>query len=123
MNPEKLTGAKSNEDWPRKELNNRRSITESKGPLGLVLTLLLIPSDGASICGPNRKSTRPLNGLGTCGAPAPMDHQQLAVHMVCSWGLVKAYQQTCIRMSISVHPPCMYSRHTTIRLTMIHTRS
>ena len=23
-----------------------------------------------------------------------MDHQQLAVRMVCSWGLVKAYQQT-----------------------------
>ena len=25
---------------------------------------------------------------------SPMDHQQLATRMVCSWGLVKAYQQT-----------------------------
>ena len=71
MNPEKLTSVRSNEDWPRKELNDRRSITESEGPLGLVLTLSLIPSDGVSTHGPNRKSMRPLNGLGTCGVPAP----------------------------------------------------
>ena len=32
-----------------------------------------------------------------------MDHQQLAVRMVCSWGLVKAYQQT--RQSTYVCPP------------------
>ena len=32
-----------------------------------------------------------------------MDHQQLAVRMVCSWGLVKAYQQT--RQSTYICPP------------------
>ena len=32
-----------------------------------------------------------------------MDHQQLAMRMVCSWGLVKAYQQT--RQSTYVCPP------------------
>ena len=32
-----------------------------------------------------------------------MDHQQLAVRMVCLWGLVKAYQQT--RQSTYVCPP------------------
>ena len=32
-----------------------------------------------------------------------MDHQQLAARMVCSWGLVKAYQQT--RQSTYVCPP------------------
>ena len=31
-----------------------------------------------------------------------MDHQQLAMRMVCSWGLVKAYQQT--RQNIYVCP-------------------
>ena len=59
VSPEKLTGMRSNKDWPRRELNDRRSITESRGSLGLVLTLLLIPSDGVSTCGPNRKSMRP----------------------------------------------------------------
>ena len=33
----------------------------------------------------------------------PMDHHQLAVRMVCLWGLVKAYQQT--RQSTYVCPP------------------
>ena len=32
-----------------------------------------------------------------------MDHQQLTVRMVCSWGLVKAYQQT--RQNTYVCPP------------------
>ena len=32
-----------------------------------------------------------------------MDHQQLAVRMVCSWGLIKAYQWT--RQSTYVCPP------------------
>ena len=71
MNPKKLASARSNEDWPGRELNDRRSITESKGPLELVLTLSLIPSDGVSTCGLNRTSMRPPNGLGTCGVPAP----------------------------------------------------
>ena len=31
---------------------------------------------------------------GDLWSASPMDHQQLAVRMVCSWGLVKAYQQT-----------------------------
>ena len=32
-----------------------------------------------------------------------MDHQQLAVRMICSWGLVKVYQQT--RQSTYICPP------------------
>ena len=32
-----------------------------------------------------------------------MDHQQLAMRMVCLWGLVKAYQQT--RQSTYICPP------------------
>ena len=35
-----------------------------------------------------------------------MDHQQLAVRMVCLWGLVKAYQQTW--QNINVCPPAPY---------------
>ena len=69
--PEKLASMRSNEDWPRRGLNDRRNIIKSEGPLGLVLTLSLIPSDGVSTHGLNRTSMRPLNGLGTCGVPAP----------------------------------------------------
>ena len=32
-----------------------------------------------------------------------MDHKQLATHMVCSWGQVMAYQQTC--QSVYICPP------------------
>ena len=71
MSPEKLASVRSNEDWPRRELNERRNITGSGGPPELVLTLSLIPLDGVSTHGLNRTSTRPPNGLGTCGAPAP----------------------------------------------------
>ena len=41
-------------------------------------------------------------GWGTYGAPAPWTIQQLAARMVCSWGLVKAYQWT--RQSTYVCP-------------------
>ena len=34
-----------------------------------------------------------------------MDHQQLAVRMVCSWGLVKAYQQTRQNIYICLPAP------------------
>ena len=64
VSPEKLTNARSNEDWPRRELNDRRSITESEGHLRLVLTLSLIPLDGVSTCGLNRTSMRPQMGWG-----------------------------------------------------------
>ena len=32
-----------------------------------------------------------------------MDHQQLAARMVCSWGLVKAYQQRLSKMFMFAH--------------------
>ena len=35
-----------------------------------------------------------------------MDHQQLAMRMVCLWGLVKAYQQT--RQNTYVRPPATH---------------
>ena len=34
-----------------------------------------------------------------------MDHQQLAMHMVCSWGLVKAYQWTRQNVYICLPAP------------------
>ena len=40
---------------------------------------------------------------GDLWSASPMDHQQLATRMICSWGLVKAYQQT--RQSTYVCPP------------------
>ena len=52
-----------------------------------------------------------------------MDHQQLATKMVCSWGLVKAYQQT--RQSTYICPPVAPCDRgpSTIRLIMTATRS
>ena len=40
---------------------------------------------------------------GDLWSTSPMDHQQLAMRMVCSWGLVKVYQRT--RQSTYVCPP------------------
>ena len=57
-------------------------------------TLLLIPSDGASTCGLNRTGMKPPKWASNLWSASPMDHKQLAAHMVCSWGLVMAYRQT-----------------------------
>ena len=43
---------------------------------------------------------------GDLWSASPMDHQQLTARMVCSWGLVKAYQQT--RQNVYVCPPAPY---------------
>ena len=40
---------------------------------------------------------------GDLWSASPMDHQQLAMRMVCSWGLVKAYWQTW--QSVYICPP------------------
>ena len=53
--------------------------------------------------GLNRTSTRLPEWAGDLWSTSPMDHQQLATCMVCSWGLVKAYQQT--RQNIYICPP------------------
>ena len=42
-----------------------------------------------------------------------MDHQQRAVCMVCLWGLVMAYWQTCQNVYICPPPLHMYWKHTT----------
>ena len=87
--------------WRRKELSGKNTIM-SEGPLGPVLTPLLTPWDGVSMNGPGKRHMRVPHGLGTWSA-GPMDHQQLAARMVCSWGLIKAYQRT--RQSTYVCPP------------------
>ena len=72
------------------------------GPLEPVLTLSPTPWDGANMSGPGKGRTSPA-WAGDLWSVSPMDHQQLAMRMVCLWGLVKAYQQT--RQSTYVCPP------------------
>ena len=68
-----------------------------------VLTLLPTPWDGANMSGPGKGHTSVPTWAGDLWSASPMDHQQLAARMVCSWGLVKAYQWT--RQSTYVCPP------------------
>ena len=89
--------------WKRRELNGKKNTTMSEGPLQPVLTLLLTHWDGANMNGPGEGHMRVPHGLGDLWSASPMDHQQLAMRMVCSWGLVKAYQWT--RQSTYVCPP------------------
>ena len=88
--------------WRRKEPGGKKNTTMNEGPPEPVLTLLLIPWDGASMNGPGKGHTSP-TWAGDLWSTSPMDHQQLAARMVCSWGLVKAYQQT--RLSTYICPP------------------
>ena len=71
MSPEKFTSMRLSKGWQRRGPGGRKSIIGGKGPLGLVLTPSLIPSDGVNTHGPKRTSVRVPNGLGTCGALAP----------------------------------------------------
>ena len=66
----------------------------SKGPLGPVLILLPILWDGANMSGPRETRNKSPTWAGGLWSTSPVDHKQLAVRMVCSWGLVKAYQWT-----------------------------
>ena len=42
---------------------------------------------------------------GDLWSASPMDHQQLAAHMVCLWGLVKAYEWTRQNVYICLPAP------------------
>ena len=118
----RFANMRSNEDWPRRELNDRQSITSSIEPLEPALTLLLIPSDGVSTHGLNRTSTKPPNGPAIFGV--------LALWTTSSWLLAWSAHGAWLwptggltRMFRSACPPCMCLKCTTIRLTMICTKS
>ena len=93
VSPKKLTSMRPNGNWPRRELNDR-SITGSEGPLELILTLSLIPLRWCEYTWAKQEKYEPPEWSGDLWSISPMDHQQIAAHMVCSWDLVKAYQQT-----------------------------
>ena len=57
--------------WRRKELGGKKNIIMSEGPLGPVLTPLLIPWDGVSTNGPRKRDMRVPHGLEIYGVPAP----------------------------------------------------
>ena len=119
-NLRRLTSMRSNGDWQRRELNDMRSITSSIELLVPVLTQLLILFDGMNTHGLNRTGMRPPNGPGIFGVLAPWT--------ISSWLLTWS---TCgallwptsgpARMFTSVCLPHMCWKHTTTRLTMIHT--
>ena len=89
--------------WKGKGLGDRKSITGSAEPLEPVLTPSLTPWDGANMSGPGKGTHESPAWAGDLWSTSPMDHQQLAARMVCSWGLVKVYQWT--RQSTYICPP------------------
>ena len=89
--------------WRRKELGGKKNTTMSEGPLEAVLTLLLTPWGWCEYEWSRKGTYESPAWAGDLWSASPMDHQQLAMRMVCSWGLVKAYQQT--RQSTYVCPP------------------
>ena len=88
--------------WRRKDLGSKKNTTVSEGPPEPVLTLLPTPWHGVSMNGPGKGHTSPA-WAGDLWSTSPMDHQQLAARMVCSWDLVKAYQWT--RQNTYICPP------------------
>ena len=80
--------------WQRKELGGRKSIIVSEGLPGPVLIPLLIPLGWCEYEWSKKDKHESPPWAEDLWSASPMDHQQLAVRMVCSWGLVKAYQWT-----------------------------
>ena len=118
----RFASARSKGDWPRRELNSRQSITSSIEPLEPAPTLLLIPSDGASTLGLNRTGMEPPNGPVIFGVLASWTTSSWllawSAHGAWLWptgGLTRMFRSAC--------PPCMCLKCTTIRLTMICTKS
>ena len=123
VSPGKLASTRPNGGWQSRELSNRKNTTGSGGPPELVLILSLILLDGVKYTWAKQDKYEAPKWAGDLWSASPMDHQQLATCMVCSWSLVKAYQQTHWNMFTSVCLHHMYWRHITIRLTMICTKS
>ena len=70
--------------WREKGLGNRNSITGSTEPWEPVLTLSPTPWDGVNMSGPGKRHMESPTWAGDLWSASPMDHQQLAVRMVCS---------------------------------------
>ena len=75
--------------WRRKELSGKRSITANVRLLEPVLTLLLTPLGWCEYEWSKRGTYESSAWAGDLWSTSPMDHQQLAMRMVCLWGLVK----------------------------------
>ena len=88
--------------WRRKELGGKKNTTVSEGPPEPVLTLLLNPLGWCKYKWSRKGTYESPEWAGDLWSTSPMDHQQLAMRMVCSWGLVKAYQWT--RQSTYIFP-------------------
>ena len=69
--PKEKKRSTSSEEGGKEGLGSRKSIIVSEGPLELVPIPSLTPWNGVNMNGPERTSTKVLNGLGTYGAPAP----------------------------------------------------
>ena len=89
--------------WRGKGLGDRKSTTGSAEPWEPILTPSPTLWDGVNMSGPRKAHTESPAWAGDLWSASPMHHQQLAARMVCSWKLVKAYQQT--RQSTYVCPP------------------
>ena len=96
---------RSNEDWSRKELNNKRNIISSEGPLGACPDPITDPMGWCEYMWAKQDKYEAPKWAGDLWSTSPMDHQQLAVCMVCLWGLVMAYRQTHQNIYICLPTP------------------
>ena len=78
----------------------------SEGPLGLVPTPSLIPSDGVNMHGPKWTSARVLNGLGTCGAPTPWTTSNQPHRWSAHGALFRLTSRPGKMFTFAAHPPC-----------------
>ena len=93
--------------WREKGPGDRRSTTMSAEPRGLVLTPSPTLWGGVNMSGLRRGTHQSPTWAGDLWSASPMHHQQLAARMVCSWKLVKAYQQTQTEhLHLSASTPC-----------------
>ena len=88
--------------WRGKGLGNRKSTTGSAEPWEPVLTHHQ-PFGMCEYEWSKEGTHKSPAWAGDLWSASPMHHQQLATRMVCSWKLVKAYQQT--RQSTYICPP------------------
>ena len=89
--------------WRRKELGSKKSTTINAGLLEPVLTPITNPLGWCEYEWSRKGMHESPTWAGDLWSISPMNHQQLATRMVCSWGLVKVYQWT--RQSTYICPP------------------
>ena len=101
--PEKFTSMRPSEGWQRGGAQQQEEYNWEQRASGACPDPIADPLRWCEYVWAKKDKCKGPKWAEDLWSTSPMDHQQLAMCMVCSWGLVKAYQQT--QQNVYICPP------------------